>query len=356
MARLLLAGYFGCGNLGDDSILLGFLEGIKEDKHEVRALAGNPGMVMQRYGVQGVQRLDRGAVDQAIDQCDALVFPGGSIFQDTTSVRSVAYYSHLTRTAAKKGKKVVMLGQGVGPLKRFLGRKLAVSAFNSADAIAVRDRSSVQTLQDLGADVAPRATADMTFLLPKPNLNEQQQSYGVGNMKAVGLAPRPHGKDKNKKVIKLFGDLARLLLQNGYVPVLLEMDSMMDGPLIQQLEKDQGGKVPSVRNLTSPVQLQQRIARLDSVIAMRLHAGILSATVGVPPFMVSYDPKVAAFAGILDQERPPSIEEARPDRLFDAFQRFSKDRDKRAEKLEQKKQELAEQAFQNIEILRKSLG
>ena len=155
MAHLLLSGYFGCGNLGDDAILLGFVEGLKNTPHDLTVLSGNPDDTFRNYGFRSVPRKDMKSVREAIERCDALVYPGGSIFQDVTSFKSVAYYSQLVKWAKGANKKVVLLGQGVGPLTGFLGKGAARSAFNSADAIAVRDPQSLSTLKSLGPKARP---------------------------------------------------------------------------------------------------------------------------------------------------------------------------------------------------------
>ena len=66
MARLLLAGYFGSGNLGDDAIMLGFLKGIEGLGHEVRVICGNVERLMRQYGVKGVAKSDLTSVKNAI--------------------------------------------------------------------------------------------------------------------------------------------------------------------------------------------------------------------------------------------------------------------------------------------------
>lgn len=355
-ARLLCAGYFGAGNLGDDAILMGFAHGLRDSKYEVRVLAGSVERLMRNYGMTGVPRMDMGAVKSAILQCDALVFPGGSIFQDVTSVRSVAYYANLVKLAKSSGKKVIMLGQGVGPLDRFLGKKMAISAFNSADAIAVRDAGSITTLRGLGVKVSPRLTADMAFLLPKPEQSDESKNFGVAGMTAVGISARPWGKDRNKTVINVFSDLIKLLYSNNMVPYMIEMDEVEDRPVIAAISQVHGGKVPEIKGIGTPAQLQQRLARMEAVIGMRLHAGILAATVGVPPYMISYDPKVTAFANALGFSTPPSMQGITADRIFDGFQTFLKDRERIAASLERKRDDLAKAAYGNIEVLQSCLG
>ncbi|HVT12278.1 MAG TPA: polysaccharide pyruvyl transferase CsaB [Fimbriimonadaceae bacterium] len=353
MAHLLLSGYFGSGNIGDDAIMLGFVQGLGNTSHSIEVLSGAPEETYRLYGLRSTHRREMDKVKEAISRCDALIFPGGSIFQDVTSFKSVLYYSQLVKMAKGQKKKVLLLGQGVGPLKGFIGKSSAASAFNMADAIAVRDPQSVATLKSLGVKVQPRVTADSAFLLPPPPENDNQQGFNVGNMKSVGLSVRPHGKSKD--VIQLFGEFTRLLYQNNYMPVLIEMDRNDDGPLIQEIAKSQGGKIPDLRKLQTPMQLQQRLRRMDALIGMRLHAGILAATVGIPPLMVSYDPKVAAFAKLLEIGTAPSIEGLTAQRLYDMFVQHMKDRERNEKLLERKIAELRKAAQLNIELLESTL-
>ncbi len=347
--RLLLAGYIGCGNLGDDAIALGFVQGLGNSGYDVTVMSGRPEETNRLYGFSVIDRRDFKQYEEAVKSCDAVVFPGGSIFQDATSVRSVAYYSKIITLAKTAKKKVLLLGQGVGPLTTFLGKRMAQGAFNDADVISVRDPDSLQALKDLGVKTSVRMTADMAFLLPPVQASDDVQGFTVGNMKTVGISARP--MDKKTDVAALFGDFCRLLYQNGSMPVLIEMDKEEDGPLIAEIAKRQGGKIPDIRKLTTPMQLQQRLLRMDSIVAMRLHAGILASTVGIPPLMVSYDPKVTSFSKMMDLGTPLSIQGLTAQRLMDSFTAFQKDRERNARIIERKRDEMRKLAELNIELL-----
>lgn len=355
-ARLLAAGYFGCGNLGDDAILAGFAEGLREENVDLIAMAGSPERMMRNNGIRGIPRKDMKEVAKTMEDCDALVFPGGSIFQDVTSVGSVMYYANLVKMAKKQGKKVIMLGQGVGPLNNFIGKRAAAGAFNAADVIVVRDAASVGTLKALGVRHNPKVAADMAYLLPPPELREESQSYSAAGMKSIGISIRPWGSDKNKTVIKEFGELAKLLYQKQYMPVMIGMDGVEDQPLIDEISKMHGGKVPELKNLPNPRQLQERLMRMEAVIAMRLHAGILASTVCVPSYMVAYDPKVTAFANAMGFPTPPSMQGITAQRIFEGFQSFVQNRDRTAESLQRKREEQVRLARLNIEALKDALG
>lgn len=348
MPHLVIAGHFGCGNLGDDAILLGFVQAIGAG-YELTVQSGAPEETYRNYGLRSIPRMDMSALDDELERADALVFAGGSIFQDATSARSVAYYSQLVKRAKKAGKKVFLVGQGVGPLDGFFAKRMAQSAFQAADGIVCRDPSSPSLLKSIGVTKNVKVGADLAFLLPDPKPTDDA-SFAVGNMRTVGIAPRPYGKDA-KKNIQMWGDLARLMFQANTMPVLIEMDSKHDGPLIQEISKTQGGKVPDIRRLTTPMQVQGRMARMDAVIAMRLHAGILATTVGVPAMMISYDPKVAAFGKMLDLSTPVSVDGLSAQKLFENFMSFQKDRDRFARIIERKREEFRQAAMVSIEAV-----
>lgn len=352
--KLLLGGYLGSGNLGDDAVMLGFAHVAGHNGFEMAVLSGSPEETQRHYGMSAYNRRDFKQIEQAIKDCDALVFPGGSIFQDVTSVRSVAYYQKLVATAKKAGKKVFLVGQGVGPLTSFLGKRLATSAFNDADGIAVRDPASLESLRNLGIRRPARVTADSAFLMPRSLHDEDPAGFSVGSMRTVGIAPRP--LDKKTDVAGLFGDFCRLLFQSGTMPVLIEMDKNEDGELIAEISKRQGGKIPDLKKVPTPMQLQSRMARMDFVVAMRLHAGILAANVDIPPLMVSYDPKVSAFSKLLGLGPALSMDAGiTAPRLLEAFLQFQKDRDRNVKLLEKKRIELSKLAEGNFEMVRDGL-
>lgn len=348
--RLLLAGYIGAGNLGDDAVALGLIHGLRSLPYEFAVLSGNPEETFRLYGVRAFPRREDKYIKEAIDDCDALVFPGGSIFQDVTSVGSALYYEKLVSTAKKAGKKVLLLGQGVGPLHNFLAKRAAIKAFNAADAVTVRDPGALQVLKDLGFTKPARVTADSAFLLPVPATGLEQDGFNVGNMKSVGIAPRAV-KEKGRDIGGLFGEFCRLMYQAGFVPVLIVMDKFEDTPLVDEISKKQGGKVPDLRKLTTPMQIQQRIGRMDSVVAMRLHAGILAATMNVPSLMVSYDPKVTSYARTMEMGNALSLEGLTATRLLDAFVSFQKDHARNVKIVERKREEQMHAAQGNIEAV-----
>ena len=119
---VLLCGYYGEDNLGDDALLQVLLrelpEGLKplitaRDTSAIRRLAPTASIVNRRSLL---------SVLKSIGTVRALVLGGGSLLQDSTSVRSLVYYLLLIVVARLQGRVVILWGQGLGPLRRPLSR------------------------------------------------------------------------------------------------------------------------------------------------------------------------------------------------------------------------------------------
>lgn len=353
MPRILLSGYLGSGNLGDDAIMAAFAEEIGRHGIECSALSGNPEETYRLHRIPGVPRRDMAAVEKAIKEHDALVYPGGSIFQDSTSVRSVAYYARLVETAKKAGKRVYLVGQGVGPLKSYFGKSWTLKAFKAADGVAVRDPQSLESLRRLGLKTPVRATADTAFLMTEPRHAEGGgDSFSLGGMKTVGIAPRAI---KGVDVAGIVAELCARAHKEGYMPVLIPMDRNEDVELIQKISDRQGGKIPDLKKVVSPYEVLNRLDRMDLCVAFRLHGGILAANAGVPPLMVSYDPKVAAFSRQLGIGNAVNLDGLTGARLGEAFVAFAKDRERNAKLVAKKREELCKLAQGNVEVVLEGL-
>jgi hypothetical protein len=71
--------------------------------------------------------------------------------------------------------------------------------------------------------------------------------------------------------------------------------------------------------------------------------------------MISYDPKVDAFARQLGIGNAVPFKGASAQRVFENFTRFMKDRDRNVAIIEKKRDEMAALALENIDVLRELL-
>ncbi|MEY4358906.1 MAG: polysaccharide pyruvyl transferase CsaB, partial [Cyanobacteriota bacterium] len=146
---MLLCGYYGEHNLGDDALLEALL-GLLPAGMQPLVTAFDQEAVQQRHGVATVQRRSLRAVLQALRQSRALVLGGGSLLQDSTSFRSLLYYAALITAARLQGKPVLLWAQGLGPLRRRRSRNLVRLLLPMASGITWRDASSARLGRALG--------------------------------------------------------------------------------------------------------------------------------------------------------------------------------------------------------------
>ena len=81
---ILIAGYYGFGNAGDEAILaamLGELRVLRPDL-DLAVASGDPAATAARHGVRAVARDDLTAVIAAIRASDLVILGGGGLFQD----------------------------------------------------------------------------------------------------------------------------------------------------------------------------------------------------------------------------------------------------------------------------------
>jgi polysaccharide pyruvyl transferase WcaK-like protein len=102
--RAVISGYYGFGNVGDEAILAGLLQGFRELAPEatLTVLSGDPAATEAEHGVPAWPRGVRHAAS-AIRQADLLVSGGGGLLQDATSWRSPLYYLWVLQMARKRG-------------------------------------------------------------------------------------------------------------------------------------------------------------------------------------------------------------------------------------------------------------
>ena len=166
--NVVLLGYYGYGNAGDEAILQTIYTNITQaDKDvSVTALSIDPGATSRRYGCRAVDRFSPLSVFRALLGSDALVLGGGSLLQDLTSTRSLIYYLTIIRAAELFGKKIMVYANGIGPISRPFNRRLVRRILGRADVITLRDAASADELRKMGVmRDGLRVTADPVFTL-----------------------------------------------------------------------------------------------------------------------------------------------------------------------------------------------
>lgn len=167
--NVVMSGYYGFSNAGDDAILQSIQEGIVAASEDISitVLSNDPALTERLYGLDAVPRFQVWKVLRALRRCDALLSGGGSLLQDRTSTRSLLYYLSIIRLAERFHKPVMLYANGIGPVSRPANRRRVKKAVERAALVTLRDRSSAKELQDMGVSRSDLyVTADPVFNLP----------------------------------------------------------------------------------------------------------------------------------------------------------------------------------------------
>lgn len=287
--RALLCGYYGEHNLGDDALLEVLLAQLPPGWEPV-VTAHDPA-ALQARGIAVVARRSLPQVLKALRGCSALVLGGGSLLQDSTSFRSLFYYSALITAARLERKPVLLWAQGLGPLRRRRSRALVRGLLPLVQAASWRDRGSAQQAARWGCP-GPVA-GDPVWALPGA------QWHGRGGPLVVCF--RPTAQLQGQQWRPYLDALGQLAERHQRQVIWLPLHRQQDTGLLERLRRQ--GVLPPALAARSREVIAERpreviamAADAGLVVAMRLHGLILAAIGGAPCAALSYDPKVAAAA------------------------------------------------------------
>ena len=287
---VLLCGYYGEHNLGDDALLQVALGQLPAGVIPT-VTAYDERQVQERFGVATVPRRALHQVLDALKGVDALVLGGGSLLQDATSFRSLIYYGALITAAKLQGKQVLLWGQGLGPLRRRRSRFLVRALLPFATAISWRDQTSASLAAGWGVEglVAPDP---VWALAPQP---------WRGKQGPLVVCFRPTHHLEAQAWVPYLEALSSLALEANREVLWLAFHGEQDRGLLGQLRRE-GLLSPDLERRSRevvpahPREAMAVFASAGLVLAMRLHGLILAALSGSPTAALSYDPKVAAAA------------------------------------------------------------
>jgi len=306
VTKLLLSGYFGFGNLGDDAILYSMVNRIRAQRKdcEITVLSNCPKDTTQELGVTAVNRWNLKDVISAIRGSDVFISGGGSLLQDITGVKSLLYYLGLIWLAEKLNKKVMIFAQGLGPLTGKTSRSQTAKILRKVDVITVRDKDSAELLNSIGVTKQVTITADPVLALANENrqfLSHETKilsEFKLDSEKLIVVCPRTW---KDNAFLDPLAEALSVLLSDGYQVCLVPFHVPGDLVFCQTIAASIGQDVVIIDRQVDLKEVAALFSQAELVIGMRLHSLIIAAALGTPMVGISYDPKVEAFLRTVEQ-------------------------------------------------------
>jgi len=141
LMRVLISGYYGFGNTGDEAILRAIVNSMRSEKPDldIVVLSDNPKETEKIHNVRAINRMDLVSIWTTLSCSDMLISGGGGLLQDITSTRNILYYITIIYMAWLLKKPVVYYANGVGPIRSYFNRLLVRNVSNKVQVITVRD-------------------------------------------------------------------------------------------------------------------------------------------------------------------------------------------------------------------------
>ena len=259
-APLLLAGYYGHGNAGDE-LILQLLHGAA-GKGEFLS-GGHP----QRDGA--VPKFKGWALWRALGRCRGLLLGGGELFQARTSIRSMVYYLLLPLLARLAGKPTLTLGLGLDPDLSPFFQRMTAFVLRKAFPRGVRDEGSRRMLSRYG--VSSTVAPDLAWAW------DRSPAAPATGLRRVLWIPRfPHGMEDVDRLAKILNSLGS---SHPWAQGLLAFHPEGDGQNLGRLRARLNffHRLETWKTLDD---LWDRLKAYDVIVSMRFHGVLLGVLAG----------------------------------------------------------------------------
>lgn len=310
---IILCGYYGFDNSGDDALLKSVIDTIRKYKKDIKflVLSKKPKETAAEHNVDSINRSNFVKISSAMREASLFVYGGGSLIQDITSTRSLVYYTWLLGLAKSKGLKTMLYGNGIGPIEKSANIQRAKEALGICDYISLREPGSLAELKRLGIDTSN------TLLTVDPALAlEAKEVVDVLNIEGIKLNTNvyfvincrswkfcePSFIDKLAKVIK------ETSAEYGLIPIYMPMHPN-DNLVLKEVILKANTPYILLSKIYDVQTLMGIIKETKFVLSMRLHTLVYAVGVGIPIIGIEYDPKIKSFVEYAGQNTVLSTED-----------------------------------------------
>ena len=326
--KIIIAGFYGAGNTGDEAILVGMIESLKDfakdKKIEITVLTLNAQKLLNFHEINTIHQpyCDIKTLIfktmRAIRYTDIVLIGGGGILQDVSSPMFINHFSLITLVSKLVCKPVMFYAVGVGPVKGKLGKLLIRLVGNQVDLIVVRDKESKKELVNMGiAESLVLVTVDPAITLrvaKSERVGEILTNEGIDsrNLLKIGICPRSLTEyvtsSKEEEVKNIIAKTADFMIEKygimiTFIPMFLSKGYQNDVDVSIEIMKKMQNDAKLIRGRYTPQEIKGIIGQMDLIIGIRFHSLIFAAGMSTPFVGIVYDPKVYHFLKLIGEEK-----------------------------------------------------
>ncbi len=325
---ILIGGYYGAGNLGDEAILQCILKDIRAQNNSTSFIvtSWNPEQTATQFNVEAIHWKDIAALLEASKRADMIILGGGGLLQDYWGIKPDTYlrrasmdittYASLPLLAKIMNIPCMIYAMGLGPLQSDLALEHTRLAFDRSLVATLRDQASLELLEKTGfiknAQQTIQVTADPVFTLTTSQEDEKNVARFLykrdiddhTDLIALSLRFWDQTSSLDNWLPRIAEELNRYLAEHENSQlILLPFQSDPNNPYTDDLAilkhlyqfLSNTWRVHLIEQSISPQFAQTLLQKCDVVVGMRLHSLILAINTGTPVIALPYDPKVASL-------------------------------------------------------------
>ena len=281
---ILICGYYGYGNLGDETLLSVIVRELRKREPSVRlcAFSALPEKTKEYHLIDAVSRFDFAGIAEKMKHSKVLLFGGGNLLQDKTSTHSLLYYTHILRMAKKYGLKIAVYANGIGPIVSENNKARVKEALKLADSISLRDSDSFLWVKSLYPERKIRLTFDPAILTESAKRTFPYENYFV-------IAPKKTFPDCTENLTKLI----RLLSEKtGLRPVVVSMYDDQDLNYAKKISSWTNAAFCDLQRAEDGISL---LENAELLISSRLHGLVYATAAACPMLGYSDDGKLFSY-------------------------------------------------------------
>ena len=283
MGKVLISGYYGFKNFGDEAILSVLINHLKSKNIQITVLSSNPEYTKCSYNVKAVNSFHLKKIINEIKNTDILISGGGSLLQDVTSLKSLVYYSGIITLAKIFNKKVIIFAQGIGPIRNRFAQLIVKNLLKTCDYISVRDENSLTLLKSWGIN------ADLTCDPIYSIITTKKDSKN-----SVGIQLRDF-KTMNYNLLQKLALLIVTKFSDKKIEIF-SLQNSQDYEICQKFKTLLYSFNSEIETEIVTENIIDKISQLEYLIAMRFHALLVGIKCGIKSCAINYDIKVEKLA------------------------------------------------------------
>lgn len=355
MSDIIISGYYGLGNSGDEALLKSIVSDLKSINPDITitALSGNAKLTKELYGIKTVNRFNLFSIIKEFKSAGLLLSGGGTLIQDATSTKSLLYYLGIIFLAKKMGLKVMLYANGMGPIKEKNIQKVH-KVLNKVELITLRENVSLEEIKRCNVTKPQiRVTADPAFNLVASTQDCAKRilaEYGIDESeKIIAVSVRDCKNLPDNFECEMAHSLDKIASM-GYLPVFIPMQLHNDLDLSLRIAGKMKEHARVIDCEIAVCDMLALIGRCSIVCGMRLHMLIFASVMNVPLAGIAYDPKIKGFMEYMNQKTYVELDGFSGDAFFDKALYCIQNMKKMKEQLKLDSQPLREKARDNARL------